>query len=323
MSITEKAPQNTKPQTIEQTPRQERPRRRIVPLRYKVGAIGVAAASIAAVAAVKKLDLPTPSIHEELHALPPEVPNGIIATKLGAIGAFAISEQSYQAKAYVRLVNDDGEERETLGYEGDYRMTRAQVGTPTVVRGTEGQKRITLPSTTVLTPNATVHVFHDDETDRDGGEAFIGFWANSQTGTEPGQAMVKTFMEGIARNDTDSIRKTLCVGVAASSQFIDGLGLEGYFTPTYTRPGQDKRQQPDNTRLITVEANYNKEILTVETCAPALAEIGYDPAFAGNMQAGSDRSVQEVAAGMLLPERKVDTKTLEMAYDEYDKLVHG
>lgn len=266
------------------------------------------------------VDIPAvPKVHEKLTELPPEIDDQIVVTKLGAIGAYAKSVQTYKSKAHVRLVNEDNEERETLGYIGKHKVVRTQEGVPTVTHDDVGNKTVTLPSTLGIIAQGSFKVLEDDTTGRDFGQAVVGWGANSQTPRNHGEDMYTDAMEAVAAHDTISTRQTLCVGVAATSQFLSSLQVDGYFVPGWQAPGTPAVVQPEKTRTITVQAKLGDETLDVNSCAKDLADIGYDSAKAGNMQAGGPSSDAEVEAGMLLPERRIEDRVLHIGMDDYLK----
>ena len=192
------------------------PRPRI-PRKILAGVVGAGLLTVG----LKEVGLPIPAvpeIHEELHALPPEIDDSVVVTKLGAIGAFSKSEQTYKSKAYIELVNDRGEERETLGYKNNHRVIRTQEGKATIEHDDQGNKVVTLPNTFGILARGDFSTLHDDKTGRDAGQAITGWLANSQTSRDWGETMINDAIEDIAINDTIANRQTLCVGVAAVSQ---------------------------------------------------------------------------------------------------------
>ncbi len=288
--------------------------------KLKMAAIG--AAGLAAVLTLKDVGLPIPAVpemHEELHALPPEISDDVVVTKLGGLGAFAKSTQTYISTAHLVLVNDDGEERETLGYKGTHKVVRTQEGPATVTSDDNGNKTVKLPNTIGILARGDFEILHDDSTGRDFGQAVIGFGANSQTSRDLGQTMYTDQMEVVAANDDIATRQTLCIGVAATSQLLSDISYDGYFVPTWQAPGQEPKIQPANTYLMTVSTDFMDEVLTVGTCAQELADMGYRTELAGNMEAGAEGTKAEEKAGMLLTERRIDDQVLTMSLDQYRK----
>lgn len=259
-----------------------------------------------------------PKVHEDLHVEPPQLDDEIVVTKLGAIGAFSKSVQTYKSTAYVRLVNEDGEERETLGYKNSHRVVRTQEGKPIVTHDDKGNKTVTLPDTIGVLARGDFKVLHDGKTDRDFGQALIGWVANSQTPRELGQTMITDTIEDVASKDEISNRQTLCVGLAATSQLLSDIGYEGYFVPTWQPDGKGS-EQPANTHLMTVTTKFDDGDLTIASCAKDLVKIGYDPDLAGNMHASAKESDAEVEAGMQLPERRLKPQVLKAGMDQYLK----
>lgn len=303
-------------------PSRERPERRRRRRGGKLKMAAVGALSLATVLTLKDIGVPIPTvpeIHEELHTLPPEISDDVVVTKLGGLGAFAKSTQTYLSTAHLKLVNDDGEERETLGYKGTHKVVRTQEGPATVVSDDNGNKTVKLPNTIGILARGDFKTLHDDSTGRDFGQAVIGFGANSQTSRDLGQTLYTDQMEVVAANDDISTRQTLCIGVAATSQLLSDIGYDGYFVPTWQAPGEESKVQPPDTYLMTVSTDFNDEVLTVSTCAQDLADMGYRPELAGNMEAGAEGSKAEEQAGMLLTERRIDDQVLTMSLDEYRK----
>ena len=308
------------PKRPSKSERAERPKRLRRPRPVRKAVLGLVAVGLLAVGANEiGLSIPgVPKVHEKLHVEPPELDDDVVVTKLAAIGAFAKSEQTYKSTAYVRLVNEDGEERETLGYKNSHRIVRTQEGKPTVTHDDQGNKTVELPNTIGVLARGDFKILHDDQTDRDFGQAFIGWAANSQTPRELGQTMITDTIEDVASKDKISNRQTLCVGVAATSQFLSDVQYEGFFVPTWQAGGKGL-DQPANTHLLSVKTTYDGEDLTVESCAKDLVKIGYDPDQAGNMHAGANMTDAEGEAGMQLPERKLAAQVLKAGMDQYLK----